>query len=212
MPQPVGHALLVHGLTDSPYSMKAMAEVLHRQGFEVTVLRLAGARHAAVDDDRDEHARLDAALRLAVRDVAARAPSGQPFYLGGYSTGGTLVVQYALDALQDAALRRPDRVLLISPAIELTPVARLAELIDVFAVVPLPGLDKVRWQAIAPEFDPYKFNSFPVNATRQVNRATLSLQRALADAERDGSPGPAAAGGGLAVGGGCDGGFARRGR
>ena len=48
-----------------------------------------------------------------------------------------------------------------------------------FAVVPLPVLDKVHWQDIAPEFDPYKFNSFPVNASRQVNRATRDLQRAL---------------------------------
>jgi hypothetical protein len=47
-------------------------------------------------------------------------------------------------------------------------------------------LDKVRWQSIAPEFDPYKFNSFPVNASRQINRATRALHRALAQAERDG--------------------------
>ena len=84
------------------------------------------------------------------------------------------------------ALRRPDRVLLVSPAIELTPVASLAELIDVLTVVPLPVLDKVRWQASRPEFDPYKFNSFPVNASRQINRATRALQRALAQAERAG--------------------------
>jgi alpha-beta hydrolase superfamily lysophospholipase len=38
----VGHALLIHGLTDSPYSMKALAESLHSRGFEVTVLRLPG--------------------------------------------------------------------------------------------------------------------------------------------------------------------------
>ena len=100
------------------------------------------------------------ALRIAARDVAGRVGPGQPFYLGGYSSGGTLALQYALDALQDSRLRRPDRVLLVSPAIELTRVAALAEVIDIFTVVPLPELDKARWQAIAPEFDPYKFNSF----------------------------------------------------
>ena len=86
----------------------------------------------------------------------------------------------------DVALRRPDRVLLVSPAIELTPVAALAEIIDVFSVLPIPVLDKVRWQAVAPEFDPYKFNSFPVNASRQINRATRALQRSLQEAESAG--------------------------
>jgi hypothetical protein len=40
--QPVGSALLIHGLSDSPYSMKALAESLHARGFEVTVLRVPG--------------------------------------------------------------------------------------------------------------------------------------------------------------------------
>jgi hypothetical protein len=77
-------------------------------------------------------------------------------------------------------------VLLVSPAIELTRVAALAEVIDIFTLVPLPELDKARWQAVAPEFDPYKFNSFPVNASRQINRATRALQRSLEEAQRDG--------------------------
>jgi len=184
--QPAGQALLVHGLTDSPYSMHALARTLHAQGFEVTVLRLPG--HGTLPSMMTSMSAADwtAALRIAARDVASRVKPGQPFYVGGYSSGGTLALQYALDALQDPALRRPDRVLLVSPAIELTPVAALAEVIDVFSVLPIPVLDKVRWQAVAPEFDPYKFNSFPVNASRQINRATRALQRSLQEAESAG--------------------------
>ncbi|HMO48055.1 MAG TPA: alpha/beta fold hydrolase [Rubrivivax sp.] len=184
--QPVGQALLVHGLTDSPYSMHALAQSLHARGFEVTVLRLPG--HGTLPSMMSSMSARDwtAAVRLAARDVASRVQAGQPFYAGGYSSGGTLVLQYALDALQDATLRRPDRVLLVSPAIELTRVAMLAEVIDVFSIVPIPVLDKVRWQAVAPEFDPYKFNSFPVNASRQINRATRALQRSLREAESAG--------------------------
>ena len=77
-------------------------------------------------------------------------------------------------------------MLLLSPAIELTRVAALANIIDVASVVPVPVLEKVRWQEIVSEFDPYKFNSFPVNASRQVNRATRALQRELERAELDG--------------------------
>ncbi|MGL6110478.1 MAG: alpha/beta hydrolase [Rubrivivax sp.] len=184
--QPLGHALLVHGLTDSPYSMRAMAYALHARGFEVTVLRLPG--HGTLPSMMTAMSARDwtAAVRIAAKDVAARAPATQPFYVGGYSSGGTLALQYALDALQDDRLRRPDRVLLVSPAIELTAVAWLAEVIDIFTLVPLPVLDKVRWQAIAPEFDPYKFNSFPVNASRQINRTTQALGRSLAQADSEG--------------------------
>jgi alpha-beta hydrolase superfamily lysophospholipase len=184
--QPRGRALLMHGLTDSPYSVRALARTLHAQGFEVTVLRLPGhgtlPSMMSVMNARD----WSAAVRLAAGDVAARTPVGQPFYIGGYSSGGTLALQYALDALQDGSLRRPERVLLVSPAIELTPVAALSEVIDLLAVLPLPALQKVHWQEVAAEFDPYKFNSFPVNASRQINRATRALQRSLADAQSAG--------------------------
>jgi alpha-beta hydrolase superfamily lysophospholipase len=185
-PSPAGQALLVHGLTDSPYSMHAMAQSLHARGFDVTVLRLPG--HGTLPSMMTSMSVHDwtAAVRIAAKDVAARVAPGQPFYVGGYSSGGTLVLQYALDALQDHTLRRPDRVLLVSPAIELTRVAALAEVIDIFTVVPIPVLDKARWQAIAPEFDPYKFNSFPVNASRQINRATRALQSSLEEAQRGG--------------------------
>jgi alpha-beta hydrolase superfamily lysophospholipase len=184
--EPQGQALLIHGLTDSPYSMKALAGSLHARGFAVTVLRLPG--HGTLPSMMTEMRTRDwtAAVRIAARDVASRVDPGQPFYIGGYSTGGTLSLQYALDALEDPSLRRPDRILLISPAIELTPVAALASIIDALSIVPVPVLEKVRWQEITPEYDPYKFNSFPVNASRQVNRATKALQESLARASEAG--------------------------
>ncbi len=184
--EPRGSALLMHGLTDSPYSMKALAESLFAKDFEVTVLRLPG--HGTLPSMMVEMSYSDwvAATKLAARDVAARTRPEQPFYIGGYSTGGTLALHYALDSLNDPDLRRPERVLLLSPAIELTRVAALANIIDIASLVPLPVLEKVRWQEIVAEFDPYKFNSFPVNASRQVNRATRALQRDLEEAALDG--------------------------
>lgn len=185
-PNAIGHALLIHGLTDSPYSMKALAESLHAKGFEVTVLRVPG--HGTLPSMMTQMTVRDwtAAVRIAVRDVTARTPPGQPFYIGGYSTGGTLALQYTLDALADSSLRKPDRVLLVSPAIELTRAAALANLLEVFSVVPIPQLQKARWQTVAVEYDPYKLNSFPVNATKQVNRATRNLQYELEKAAESG--------------------------
>jgi alpha-beta hydrolase superfamily lysophospholipase len=176
---PAGGALLVHGLTDSPYSMKALAEALHAQGFDVTVLRLPGHGTLPSMLTRTRYEDWMAAVRLAARDVAERTPPGRPFYVGGYSTGGTLTLSYSLDSLGDTTLRRPDRVLLVSPAIEISPLAPLASLLDLLTVLPFDALEKVHWQSVLPEYDPYKFNSFPVNATRQVNSAVKELQKRL---------------------------------
>ena len=41
-PDPKGGVLLVHGLTDSPYSMRGIAETFYAEGFHVVVLRLPG--------------------------------------------------------------------------------------------------------------------------------------------------------------------------
>jgi alpha-beta hydrolase superfamily lysophospholipase len=186
VPNSVGHALLIHGLTDSPYSMKAAADSLLSRGFDITVLRLPG--HGTLPSMMTEMSVKDwnAAVRIAARDVAKRTPANQPFYIVGHSTGGTLALQYALDALEDKSLRRPDRVIAFSPAVAITDVADLAAIIDALSIVPIPVLEKVRWQDVIAEYDPYKFNSFPVNATRQVNRASKQLRKSLIRAKEKG--------------------------
>jgi len=40
--EPIGRALLLHGLTDSPYSLRAVAEMLYDAGYHVIALRLPG--------------------------------------------------------------------------------------------------------------------------------------------------------------------------
>lgn len=185
-PNAIGHALLIHGLSDSPYSMKALAESLHAKGFEVTVLRVPG--HGTFPSMMTRMTVHDwtAAVRIAARDAASRTRSDQLFYIGGYSTGGTLALQYTLEALTDSSLRKPDRVLLVSPAIEITRVANVATLLEILSFIPAPQLQKAKWQEVAAEYDPYKFNSFPINATRQVNRATKALQYELEEASTSG--------------------------
>lgn len=188
--QPRGAALLLHGLSDAPYSMQALGRVLLARGFEVTILRLPGHGTLPSGMMRMHYRDWVAAMHVAARDISRRLPPDHPFYIAGYSTGGTLALSYALDRLAPAAdpsLRRPDRVLLLSAAVELTPAAALTPVLDAFASLPIAALDKVNWQEIEPEYDPYKFNSFPVNASRQVYNATRRLQRQLLDAERAGT-------------------------
>ncbi len=82
-----GAVLLFHGLSDSPYSMRAIAEVFRDQGFYVLALRLPG--HGTVPSGL-LHVRWQdwyAAVELAARYAAQRAGPDRSFYAGGYSTG-----------------------------------------------------------------------------------------------------------------------------
>ena len=175
-----GSALLLHGLSDSPYSMRALAELLQQAGFHVVVLRHPGhgtLPSALLDVTWQDWA---AATRLAVRHAAAQARPGQPFYLAGYSTGGALALLYALEAADDPALPRPARLVLLSPAIGLTPFAPLTRVVSLLSF--LPYFEKAKWLDVLPEYDPYKYNSFPVNAANQIYGLTQRLQAALRSA------------------------------
>src|SRR5262249_7074448 len=63
-------------------------------------------------------------------------------------------------------------------------VSRLAELLSGLALVPF--FEKTRWLDVVPEYIPFKYNSFPVNAGRQSLKITNALQRALQKATDDG--------------------------
>jgi alpha-beta hydrolase superfamily lysophospholipase len=180
-----GSALLIHGLTDSPYSVLALARRLHARGLHVVVVRLPGHGTVPAGQLSMTYEDWSAAVRIAARHAAALAGPGQPFYVGGYSTGGTLALTYALDSLGDRTLRQPTRVLLVSPAIELPRGADLTRILDALAF--LPGLEPARWQDVRPEYDPYKYNSFAVNASRQVLAATNALTAATERARKAGA-------------------------
>jgi alpha-beta hydrolase superfamily lysophospholipase len=91
----------------------------------------------------------------------------------GYSMGAAQAVNYALDSITDSGIPRPSSLVLISPAIGVSPVAALA--IWQSRLSSIPGLEKLAWNSIAPEYDPYKYNSFAVNAGDQMYRLTLTI-------------------------------------
>ena len=111
-------------------------------------------------------------VRLAARHVATRAP-GKPFVLVGYSNGGALAIKYAQDVLEGSGLPRPDRIVLLSPMIGLTPFAGLARVVRLLHRVPF--FEKNAWLDVLPEYNPYKYNSFPANAAIQTSNLTKAL-------------------------------------
>ena len=61
-----------------------------------------------------------AATRLAVREARKHIGPSAPLHLVGFSNGGALALMYALEALEDTQLTRPDRLVLISPMVGIT--------------------------------------------------------------------------------------------
>jgi alpha-beta hydrolase superfamily lysophospholipase len=179
--EPRGSVLLMHGLTDSPYAMRGIAEVFQRQGYHVVALRLPG--HGTVPSGLREVSWEDwyAAVAAAAKHAAARGGSGRPFYIGGFSTGAALATLYTVRSLDDSALPKPQGIYLVSPAIGISPSAALTNVISGLAFI--PAFEKSRWLDVLPEYDPYKYNSFPVNAAKQINtppRSAAVLRRCRA--------------------------------
>jgi hypothetical protein len=73
---------------------------------------------------------------------------------------------------------------LISPAIGVTPAAALAKWKR--RLSRLPGLEQLGWTEIRPEFDPYKYNSFAINAGDQVFRLTRHVAATVEARAADG--------------------------
>jgi alpha-beta hydrolase superfamily lysophospholipase len=181
---PVGAVVLLHGLTDSPYSLRHIARRYRDEGFVAVAIRMPahGTVPAALTDVEWED--WDAATRLAVREAVRRAGPSKPLHIVGFSNGGALAMKYALDALDNKQLARPDRLILISPMIGITSFARFAGIAALPAL--LPAFAKAAWLGILPEFNPFKYKSFPVNGARQSYRLTAALQDRIARAARGG--------------------------
>jgi alpha-beta hydrolase superfamily lysophospholipase len=126
-----------------------------------------------------------AAVRIGAAHVRKQIGEGAPLVLGGYSNGGALVTKYALDASEDPSLARADRILLFSPMIGVTAFARFMSWNKL-----LSGIDyfeKFRWLTLEPEFDPFKYNSFPKEAGHQSFLLTQVLQSQIRRLARHGA-------------------------
>ncbi len=182
--EPRGAVVLLHGLTDSPYSLRHVAMHYLERGFVAVAMRLPG--HGTVPAGLTAVRWQDwmAATRLAVRRARELVGDSAPLHLVGYSNGGALALNYALDAIEDPALARADRLVLISPMIGITSFARFAGVLGWPAV--FPPFAKAAWLDIAPEYNPFKYNSFPVNAARQSSLLSRALQEKIDGLAGDG--------------------------
>ena len=182
--EPVGGALLVHGLTDSPYSMRTIGEDLRGRGYYVLALRVPG--HGTVPAGLTDVTWEDwlAAVRLGMRHLRTTVGNDKPLVLVGYSNGGALVLKYSFDALEGSGDPQAERIVLLSPMIGVAPFAWLTRVISMLG--PLPAFEKARWLDVYPEYNPFKYNSFAANAGLQTWRLTRALQAQIERAARSG--------------------------
>ncbi|MDO8465636.1 MAG: alpha/beta fold hydrolase [Gallionella sp.] len=162
--------LLTHGLTDSPYFMRHLAEFFRENGFRVMAILLPG--HGTQPGDL-----LDVAWPEWAKAVAYGADrlteEVDEVYLAGFSTGGALSIYQSL---------RDDRVrglFLFSPALEITRRAAWANLHRLYSWL----IPSAKWVGIKPDKSFYKYESLPKNAVAQTRALTKKLDSLLQEHE-----------------------------
>ncbi|TPH15636.1 alpha/beta hydrolase [Litorilituus lipolyticus] len=149
--------LLIHGLTDSPYSYHDLAQFFYQQGFTVRTLLLPGhgtapsaLRHVSY---RDWQLAAKYGIERTVRDF-------DQVYLGGFSTGGALIFDYFMH--KDTIDKKIAGLFMWSPASKAkSDMAWLAQYVDY-----IPFVD---WIDLSMDADFAKYESFPYNAAAQVH-------------------------------------------
>ena len=101
--EPQAGVLLLHGLSDSPYSLRAFGQRLHAEGYTVVWLRLPGHGTSPCALANVSWQDWTAAVQVAMQGLRGRLPPDVPILMGGYSNGGALTVHYTLAAIADPA-------------------------------------------------------------------------------------------------------------
>jgi esterase/lipase len=172
-----GSAVLIHGLSDSPYSMRSTAEIFRDNGLVSLVPRMPGHGFAVGGLRQVSWQDWSSVVRIAIREADQRRKPDQPLILSGYSNGALLAIHYVLECQNNPDWVCPDGLLLFSSAISVTPFARFAGWHSVLSW--LTYFEQFQWESIAPEIDPYKFTSFPKNPGREIFELSRSVNKQI---------------------------------
>lgn len=144
---PAGRAILmVHGLTDAPYAMRDLAQFFQRQGFYVLVMQLPG--HGTRPGDLLNIHWQDW-LRAHQQQLELLQSRFQQVYALGFSAGATLSIYQSMLNPEIQGL------FLFSPAIRVSPLARLA---GRFANMGERS-QRLAWFDVQPDTDCFKYES-----------------------------------------------------
>jgi len=176
---PRGVAVMLHGLSDSPYSMRSVAELYRAHGFVAIVPRMPGHGTVPAGLTREGRKAWQATVDMAMREAARRAQGRLPVHLVGYSNGGALALLHVMHRIANGEDSDAARIVLMSPMIEVNAFARYAGLAGAPAL--FGRYAKSAWLDLLPEYNAFKYNSFPVRAARESYLVTSDLQEAIAE-------------------------------
>jgi alpha-beta hydrolase superfamily lysophospholipase len=172
-----GVAVLMHGLSDSPYSMRSVAQTMVDAGYTVVVPRMPGHGFAVGGLLGARWEDWAAAVRIAVRHAARLPGADESLVMAGYSNGGLMAIDFALRCDEDPELPCPDGLVLFSPAIAVTPLAVISNWHALLSW--MPYFEKSKWLSILPEVDPFKFTSFPKRAAWEIYKLSTGTYKQL---------------------------------
>ncbi|WP_133181397.1 alpha/beta hydrolase [Shewanella decolorationis] len=167
--------LLFHGMSDSPYAMSNVAA--HFKGkAHVLGLRLPG--HGTIPSGLTSlyWQDLAAAVNLATAHMKQEL-KGKPLFVIGFSTGAAIALNHELELINQEKAPDYAGMIFMSPAIGLAPIAAAARWQS--WIGRLLDLDKLQWNSIQMEYDPFKYTSFAVNAGDVVYQLALRNQSLL---------------------------------
>ncbi len=149
--------LLMHGLTDTPFSYHDLAQFFYQQGFTVRTLLLPGHGTAPSDLLDVDFEKWQQAANYAIERTLG---DFEQVYLGGFSTGGALIFDYLMQHKQ--VDKKIKGLFMWSPASKAkSNLAWLAQYVDA-----IPFID---WIDLDADIDFAKYESFPYNAAAQVH-------------------------------------------
>lgn len=158
--------LLTHGLTDSPYFMRPLAEFYAQNGFRVMAMLLSG--HGTRPGDLLDVRRQEWAKAVAY-GTDRLAEEVDEVYLAGFSAGAALSIR---QSLRDSRVRG---LFLFSPAVEIDSRARWANLHRLYSWL----MPQAAWVDIKQDRSRYKYESFPRNAAAQMHALTQEVAMSL---------------------------------
>ncbi|WP_394241940.1 alpha/beta hydrolase [Vibrio astriarenae] len=160
--QPNGKAvLLVHGLGDSPFSFKDIGRHLAAQGYLVRTILLPGHASKVGDLQLPSIEDWEGVVKHHIELIKQESDS---VWLGGFSTGGNLVTEHAL---QDDSI---EGLLLFAPAFKPTSKAvRFADIASYF----------IDWVDVDPEVSHLRYNSLPMNGAAVYYQTSSNVRQQL---------------------------------
>ncbi|PPC76086.1 hypothetical protein C4K68_16970 [Pokkaliibacter plantistimulans] len=158
--------LLIHGLSDSPFTFRDIAAALARRGIRSRSILLSGHGSRAEDSLKVRAGNWRRQVRAQIADLQKQCDK---VWVGGYSMGAVLATLEGLDLPNIAGL------ILWAPAWRCrSNMVWTSRLLFPFR----------KWHSVRPERDFARYSSFSINAIHQYYHLTLQVKRQLNTCQR----------------------------